>query len=88
MNAEVILDKGNTFSYTNLDEISGRVLVRSSRSEDVSQIVVKLEGESRTRLLSAGGPNGERAKPLLEYHKVRECDSFFEVMLNNTKIVR
>lgn len=71
MQATVVLDQGGTFSFTNLDEISGRVVVRCVKSTDVNSIVVKLEGESRTRLLSpGGGPNNERPRPQLEYHKI------------------
>lgn len=71
MNASIILDQPGNVAYTNLDEISGRVVVRSGKSENVNSIVVKLEGESRTRLLSPPGQNGERPKPMIEYHKVR-----------------
>ncbi|KAK3071891.1 hypothetical protein LTR53_007809 [Teratosphaeriaceae sp. CCFEE 6253] len=70
MNAAVVLDQGGNYSFTNLDEITGKVVVRSTKSVDVAAIVVKLEGESRTRLLSPGGPNGEKPRPQLEYHKV------------------
>lgn len=71
MNATVVLDQPANVSYTNLDEISGRVVVRCGKAADVSSILVKLEGESRTRLLSpGGGPNNERPRPYLEYHKV------------------
>lgn len=71
MNATVILDKGGNVAYTNLDEISGKVSIRCGKSADVSSIVVKLEGESRTRLMSpGGGPNNDRPKPQLEYHKI------------------
>lgn len=68
--ASIILDQLGNVSFTNLDIISGRVVVRCSKSIDISTIVVKLEGESRTRLMSSGGPDGERPKPQLEYHKV------------------
>jgi hypothetical protein len=71
MQASIVLDQPGNISFTNLDEISGRVVVRCSKSVDISTIVVKLEGESRTRLMSSGGPDGERPKPQLEYHKVR-----------------
>jgi hypothetical protein len=71
MQASIVLDQPGNISFTNLDEISGRVIVRCSKSVDISTIVVKLEGESRTRLMSSGGPDGERPKPQLEYHKVR-----------------
>ena len=70
MQASIVLDQPGNISFTNLDEISGRVVVRCSKSVDISTIVVKLEGESRTRLMSSGGPDGERPKPQLEYHKV------------------
>jgi hypothetical protein len=72
MQASIILDQPGNVSFTNLDVISGRVVVRCSKSVDISTIVVKLEGESRTRLMNAGGPDGERPKPQLEYHKVRD----------------
>jgi hypothetical protein len=71
MQASIVLDQPGNISFTNLDEISGRVIVRCSKRVDISTIVVKLEGESRTRLMSSGGPDGERPKPQLEYHKVR-----------------
>ena len=71
MNAAVVLDQGGNVTFTNLDEISGKVMLRCSKSADVSLIVVKLEGESRTRLLSPdAGPRGERPRPQIEYHKV------------------
>lgn len=70
MNASISLVQAGYVSFTNLDEISGRVIVRNSRSADVTAVVVKLEGESRTRLLSPPGVNGEKPKPQLEYHKV------------------
>ena len=70
MNASVVLDQPGNPNYTNLDTISGKVIVRCSKSVDVDQISVKLEGESRTRLLSPPGPSGEKPKPQLEYHKV------------------
>nr|POE59208.1 hypothetical protein CFP56_24477 [Quercus suber] len=71
MSAAIILDQPGNSSFTNLDEISGRVVVRSARSIDVDAIVVKLEGESRSRLMSpGGGPANERPRPMLEYHKI------------------
>lgn len=69
MQAFVTLNQAGNVAYTNLDEISGVVVVRATRTADVSSILVKLEGESRTRLMrpnvDMGGP-----KPQLEYHKV------------------
>lgn len=70
MNASIVLDQPGNVSLTNLDIISGRVVVRNPKPADVESILVKLEGESRTRLLSPTGPNGERPRPQMEYHKV------------------
>lgn len=50
MLASIILDQSFPH-YTNLDFISGKVYVRTQTATTVSSIVVKLEGESRTRLL-------------------------------------
>ena len=70
MNASIVLDQAGNSSFTNLDEISGRVILRLAKAANLEHINVKLEGESRTRLLSPSGPNGERPRPQLEYHKV------------------
>ncbi|SMY18958.1 unnamed protein product [Zymoseptoria tritici ST99CH_1A5] len=59
-----------TVAYTNLDVLSGRVLVRTTKSADIANIVVKLEGESRSRLMTPPGPNGERSRAVVEYHKI------------------
>ena len=83
MQASIVLDQPGNVSFTNLDVISGRVVVRCSKSVDITTIVVKLEGESRTRLMSAGGPDGERPKPQLEYHKVRNFELQTMVALAN-----
>jgi hypothetical protein len=82
MQASIVLDQPGNVSFTNLDVISGRVVVRCSKSVDISTIVVKLEGESRTRLMSSGGPDGERPKPQLEYHKVRISKMQMEALAN------
>lgn len=81
MQASIVLDQPGNISFTNLDEISGRVVVRCTKSVDISTIVVKLEGESRTRLMSSGGPDGERPKPQLEYHKVGNYALHFDVRI-------
>lgn len=71
MNAHVVLtENGSNKAYTNLDEISGKVVVKCAKSAEVSAIVVKLEGESRTRLAAPARVEGERPRPVLEYHKV------------------
>lgn len=70
MNASIVLDQAANVSFTNLDQISGRVVLKCAKSSDLDSIVVKLEGESRTRLLSVAAAS-EKQKPQLEYHKVR-----------------
>jgi hypothetical protein len=85
MQASIVLDQPGNVSFTNLDVISGRVVVRCSKSVDISTIVVKLEGESRTRLMSSGGPDGERPKPQLEYHKVRISKMQIEALANSDR---
>ena len=70
MQASIVLDQPGNVSFTNLDQISGKIVVRCGKSTDIDSIIVKLEGESRTRLLSPAGPHGEKAKPQLENHKV------------------
>ncbi|KAI4724612.1 hypothetical protein E4T49_07681 [Aureobasidium sp. EXF-10728] len=69
MLASIILDQ-NFPHYTNLDYISGKVVVRTQTATTVSSIVVKLEGESRTRLLPPPTPSDDRQKPQLEFHKI------------------
>jgi hypothetical protein len=86
MAAAIVLDQAVNVSYTNLDQISGKVVVRCGKPMDVDAIDVKVEGESRTRLLSPPGPNGERPKPQLEYHKVYL--SFFSRFDNSNTNVR
>jgi hypothetical protein len=56
--------------YTNLDIIRGRVLLRVPNPSNVSSIIVKLEGESRTRLMAPVRPDRpDRQRPVLEVHK-------------------
>lgn len=55
--------------YTNLDFISGKVYLRvQSATSNISTIVVKLEGESRTRLVAVDAT--ERSRAPVEIHKV------------------
>ncbi|CAJ2503323.1 Uu.00g107170.m01.CDS01 [Anthostomella pinea] len=49
MSIRIVLDKQPEF-YTNLDFISGRVLLSLHRPENIGNVIVKLEGESRTAL--------------------------------------
>ncbi|KAF2470922.1 arrestin [Lindgomyces ingoldianus] len=58
-------------AYTNLDVVQGKIYLRVPNPSNVSNIVVKLEGESRTRLLAAVRPDRpDRQKPVLEVHKI------------------
>ncbi|KAG8533763.1 uncharacterized protein KY384_001504 [Bacidia gigantensis] len=61
--------------YTNLDEVSGQVLLSLTAQETIAAITVKLEGESRTRLAGAYGVPGTydpyaRNQTQLEVHKL------------------
>ena len=65
--------------YTNLDLISGRIILDLSSDESISSIQVKLEGEARTRLaepdttqrLYSGAYDQQaRAGVMTELHKV------------------
>ena len=57
--------------YTNLDLINGKVSLRVPNPSNVSSIIVKLEGESRTRLLAPIRPDRpDKQRPVLEVHKV------------------
>ncbi|KAE8441502.1 hypothetical protein EG329_004890 [Mollisiaceae sp. DMI_Dod_QoI] len=54
MSVRIVLDDPHAF-YTNLDFISGRIILNLTSDENVTAIVVKLEGESRTVLLRPVG---------------------------------
>lgn len=61
--------------FTNLDHITGNVILNLTTEESVSAIIVKLEGESRTRLAgprSAVNDRPDRNKTEIEVHKVSE----------------
>jgi hypothetical protein len=77
MIVQVHLDKTRG-CYTNLDVVSGRVVLRVPNTSTVSSVVVKLEGESKTRLIGIipqAAPytrdrGRQQERPLLEIHKV------------------
>ncbi|KAI9055809.1 hypothetical protein LZ554_000749 [Drepanopeziza brunnea f. sp. 'monogermtubi'] len=73
MSVRIQLDDPHTF-YTNLDFISGRVILSLPSEESVSAIVVKLEGESRTALMRPPNmPNSQRNRRegiVEENHKI------------------
>ncbi|KAI1822125.1 hypothetical protein F4861DRAFT_516117 [Xylaria intraflava] len=59
MSIRIVLDKPPEF-YTNLDFISGRVILALQRPEIIGNIIVKLEGESRTALTISPEASGRR----------------------------
>ena len=69
MSVRIILDKGPEV-YTNLDLVTGRVLLRLQREETLAAIVVKLECESRTRLAQPYDDRRNTYDTELEVHKV------------------
>ncbi len=72
MGARVQLDRPHAH-FTNLDFVTGRVILSLTSDEAVSAIVVKLEGESKTRLAGqkAVQHDGQPAKKTeQEVHKV------------------
>ncbi|KAF2091103.1 arrestin [Saccharata proteae CBS 121410] len=70
MIVSILLDKPVPH-YTNLDVLTGRIQLRVTSNTNVSSIVVKLEGESRTRLVAPARPDRQnRPRPVLEVHKI------------------
>jgi hypothetical protein len=56
--------------YTNLDVLEGTVSLKVPNPTNLSSIIVKLEGESRTRLLAPVHPNRpDKQRPVIEVHK-------------------
>lgn len=59
--------------FTNLDFITGKVILTLVSDTPITSIVAKLEGESRTRLAAPKYPHGERPdkkRTEVEVHKV------------------
>lgn len=84
MSARIQLDKPHAY-FTNLDYITGRVILSTVYEETISAIVVKLEGESKTRL--TGDPfygvdyaMTEEARTELEVHKVIQLTPHYQSM--------
>ncbi|OBT64350.1 hypothetical protein VE03_05803 [Pseudogymnoascus sp. 23342-1-I1] len=74
MSVRVQLDNPHTF-YTNLDFISGKIVLNLLTDETISAIVVKLEGESRTVLIKPPMPHEQRRREdrsriAMENHKI------------------
>jgi hypothetical protein len=72
MSARIDLDRPHAH-FTNLDFLTGKVIVQLNSATSISSINVKLEGESRTRLAGPRFPGSDRQdkkKIELEIHKV------------------
>ncbi|KAI1196886.1 hypothetical protein F5X97DRAFT_303785 [Nemania serpens] len=72
MSIRLVLDRPPEF-YTNLDFISGRVIIALQRPETIGNIIVKLEGEARTALTIQSDRRDDRNGPgnnVTENHKV------------------
>ena len=69
MIVSIVLDRRDS-QFTNLDVISGQVVVRNPSSTGITEISVKLEAESATRLFSEGLYAGDKERPVAEVHKV------------------
>lgn len=73
MSAIIQLDRPDNH-FTNLDIISGKVIVNLASEAAIEGIQVKLEGESKTRLSGPRHPHHEQSdkrRTELEVHKVR-----------------
>ena len=70
MNVSIVLDRTPSI-VTNLDVLSGKVVVRVASPVSITSVLVKLEGESTTRLLTPTTVQNGRPRPRLECHKVR-----------------
>ncbi|KAJ5096314.1 hypothetical protein NUU61_005670 [Penicillium alfredii] len=72
MSATILLDSRHTH-YTNLDFLSGKVVLGLHTEAAIGGIQVKLEGESRTRLSGPRNPqnvNSDKKRTELEVHKI------------------
>ena len=75
MSVTIQFDKPNALHFTNLDVVSGRVILALQADATISAINVKLEGESRTRLAGPKASSNDRSdkkRTELEVHKVSE----------------
>ena len=87
MSVRIQLDKPHAH-FTNLDFISGVVVLSILGPETISSINVKLEGESRSRLAGPLSSRGrydpyERDQPQLEVHKVSEYPPSMTLVQHN-----
>lgn len=63
--------------FTNLDFLTGKVIVHLVADAAISAVTIKLEGESRTRLsapkLTFNNERSDKRRTEFEGHKVSEC---------------
>ena len=74
MSVRIQFDKPNA-CHTNLDFVTGRVILTLQSDTTLQAITVKLEGESKTRLAGVRSTNADRndkQKIEVETHKVRK----------------
>lgn len=74
MSVHIQFDQPESRCYTNLDFVTGRVVLVLPYDAAITAVTVKLEGESRTRLSGPKFPGNERSDKRryeLEAHKVR-----------------
>lgn len=76
MSVRIQLDRPQVH-FTNLDFLTGKVIVHVGAEVALSAVTVKLEGESRTRLsgpkLTYNNERTDKRRTELEWHKVSEC---------------
>lgn len=75
MSVSIQFDQPGQRCYTNLDFVSGNVILILPQDATISAVTVKLEGESKTRLAVPKFPNNEHSdkkRSELELHKVGE----------------
>lgn len=81
MSVRIALDNNQPTLYTNLDFISGRAILSLRNHETIAAITVKLEGESKSRLI------GDPQLPVgygAGFHRRRE-DMTLETELHKVK---
>lgn len=79
------LQLNSSYYFTNLDFISGKLILNLTNEEDITAITVKLEGESRTRLIGIAGRTQQNAfsyddrrqQTEMEIHKVSVVGKFY-----------
>ena len=75
MSVRIQFDQPEQRCYTNLDFVSGNVVLVLPQDATISAVTVKLEAESKTRLAAPKFPGNERSdrkRSELEVHKVGE----------------